>query len=134
MNETKLTTKEIGNLGEKIAAEYLVKHGFSVVEINYWRKWGEIDIVAKKENSIHFIEVKAVSYETKEKLEDSVTHETWRPEEQVHSFKLHQIEKSLKTWISDNNYVGDWVIDVLAVRLVPRETFASVNFIENITQ
>lgn len=126
------TTKEVGRIGEQVAADYLKSRGYRVVERNYWRKWGEIDIVAQKGEIIHFVEVKTVSHETKDALLQAVSHETWRPEEQVHQFKLHQIHKALETWIADNEYEGDWQIDVLAIRIVPRETYASVRFIENI--
>jgi putative endonuclease len=125
-------TKEIGTLGEDIAVKHLKKAGFTIIERNYSRKWGELDVVASKDNLVHFIEVKTVSYETKHDLEEAVLRETWRPEEQVHQFKLHQIAKALETWISDNNYQGNWVIDVIGVRVVPRETFATVNIIENV--
>jgi putative endonuclease len=126
-------TKETGTFGESIASIYLEKHGFYVIERNYSKKWGELDIIARKDNKVHFIEVKSVSYETKADLDYAVTHETWRPEEQVHQFKLHQIEKALTTWISDKGFEGEWQIDVIAVRLVPRETFSTVKYIENIT-
>jgi len=132
MLKQKKNTRAVGDMGEHIAAQYLVEKGFDILETNYWRKWGELDIVAKKGNVVTFVEVKTVSYETKEKLEYAVSHETWRPEEQVHQFKMHQIAKALETWISERNYEGDWQIDVLAVRIVPRETFATVKHIENI--
>lgn len=135
--ETKLSTKEIGNRGEDIAAKYFSEtKKYTILNRNYWKKWGEIDIVARETAEsgqiIHFIEVKTVSYETKFDLKHAVTHETWRPEELVHQFKLHQIYKALETWLSEYEYGGDWQIDVAAVRIVPRETFATVNMIENI--
>lgn len=125
-------TKIIGDYGEKIAANYLKKKGFSILDLNYWRKWGEIDIVASKEGIVHFVEVKTVSYETKQKLQYAVSCGTWRPEEQVHQFKLHQIGKALETWLSDRSYVGNWQIDVIAVRVVLEDKYATVNYIENI--
>lgn len=133
MADQKKNTRSIGAIGENIAAHYLSERGFTVLEHNYWKKWGEIDLVTKKDGIIHFVEVKTVSYETKKILEDAVTHETWRPEELVHRFKVHQIEKTLRTWLIENKYDGEWQIDIVAVRIVPRETFATVNFIENIT-
>jgi putative endonuclease len=125
-------TKIIGDYGEKIAANYLKKKGFVILAVNYWRKWGELDIVAKKDSIVHFVEVKTVSYETKEKLKFAVSCGTWRPEEQVHQFKLRQIGKALQTWISERSYEGDWQIDVVAVRLVVEDKYATVNYIENI--
>ena len=128
----KTKNKQVGDWGEQIAANYLKHKGFIVIERNYWRKWGEIDIVIQKNARIHFVEVKTVSHETKQDLVHAVTHGSWRPEEQVHQFKLKQIYKALETWIADNDYRGDWQIDVVAVRIVPRETYATVKFIENI--
>ena len=133
MTEIKKNTKKTGDLGEKVTQQYLVEHDFSIVEVNYWRKWGEIDIIAKDTNDvIHFIEVKTVSHETKDELENAVAHETWRPEEQVTERKLHQIHKAIQTWLSENDYMGEFKIDVVAVRIVPRETYATINFIENV--
>jgi putative endonuclease len=133
MNPTKAKNKQTGNLGETIAAKYLISKGFTIIERNYWRKWGELDLVARgTTGKVHFVEVKAVSYETKVELEEAVSWGTWRPEEQVHQFKLHQIHKALETWIDEHNYEGDWQVDVIAVRLVPRERYASVKHIENV--
>jgi putative endonuclease len=132
MTNKKEQNKQVGDWGEQIAVNYLKNKGFSIIERNYWRKWGELDIVAKSGEVVHFVEVKTVSHETKQQLREAVTRGTWRPEEQVHQFKLHQIHKALETWIADHNYDGDWQIDVIAVRIVPRETYATVKFIENI--
>lgn len=137
----KSKTKEIGDLGERIACNFLKNKGFSILERNYWRKWGELDIVARRRQGyggqaqevVHFIEVKTVSHETKADLDREVTRATWRPEEQVHQFKLHQIHKAVETWLAEHNYFGDWQIDVVAVRLVPREKHAVVKYLENIT-
>ena len=132
MDKTKKNTKIVGNLGEKVAANYLKRKDFVILATNYWKKWGELDIVAQKGRKVHFVEVKTVSYETKQKLEYAVSQGTWRPEDQVHHFKMRQIGKALETWISENSYKGDWQIDVIAVRLVVIEKYATVNYIENI--
>lgn len=127
-----VNTQSVGKIGEDIAAKYLITKGYTILDRNFWRKWGELDLVVEKDKRVTFVEVKTVSYETKEKLEYAVTHETWRPEEQVHRFKLHQIEKALETWASEHGYCGEWQIDVLAIRIVPRETFATVGHIDNV--
>lgn len=128
----KSKNKDIGNLGEQIACEFLRNKGFEVLQSNYWRRWGEIDIVAQKDSKVHFVEVKTVSHETRKHLKEEVARGTWRPEELVHRFKLGQISKALETWIAEHEYEGDWQIDVVAIRIVPRETYASVRYIENI--
>ncbi len=132
---SKKNTKKIGDLGEKIAQKYLHDSGFVIVGTNFWRKWGEIDIIAKdKQGVLRFVEVKSVSYETIADLEYAVTHETWQPEEQVHARKLRQIEKTIASWITEQSYDGLWQIDVLAVKMVIPEKYASVSFIENVVQ
>jgi len=124
--------KIVGMQGEQITANHLKRNGFTLIEMNYLRKWGEIDVIVKKDNKIHFVEVKTVSYETKADLERAVTHGTWRPEENVHAFKIKKLSRAIESWISDNNWKGDWQIDVAAVRIVPRETYATIKIIDNV--
>lgn len=52
------TRKKLGNRGEKIAAKFLRKQGYQIIEKNYRSRLGEIDIVAKEDESIVFVEVK----------------------------------------------------------------------------
>lgn len=47
-----------GIYGEKIAAKYISKKGFEIMDTNFWRRGGEIDIIAKNNEYIVFIEVK----------------------------------------------------------------------------
>ena len=51
-------SQKIGQVGEDIACKFLMKHGFTVLERNYTKKWGEIDIIAQKEDVLYFVEVK----------------------------------------------------------------------------
>lgn len=126
------TTSSTGSLGEQIALQHLLNKGYTLIQKNYWKKWGEIDLILDKSGVIHFVEVKSVSYETKEELLHAVTHETWRPEEQVHSAKLKKLGRTVETWLIEQKEEFEWQLDVAAVRMVPRETYASVNILENI--
>ncbi len=59
-------TKELGNLGEELACEYLVKNGYKIIGRNYRINFGEIDVIVKKRGffankTIHFVEVKTLS-------------------------------------------------------------------------
>jgi putative endonuclease len=49
---------ELGQLGEQLAAEHLVRRGFRIVERNYRTRWGELDIVAFDGRTLAFCEVK----------------------------------------------------------------------------
>lgn len=55
-----MTTSKIslGKKGESLVAEYLLQNGFSIAEQNYSSKYGEIDIIATKDDLIAFVEVK----------------------------------------------------------------------------
>ena len=53
---------EIGQFGENLACEYLVKGGYKIIERNFRQKWGEIDIIAKApDKTLVFVEVKTRS-------------------------------------------------------------------------
>ena len=52
--------KTIGNSGEQKSCDYLLNHGFSIVERNYRTKDGEIDIIAKTGEILVFVEVKTL--------------------------------------------------------------------------
>ncbi len=57
--KTKPTQQQIiGKKGEELALQFLIKKGFQKLEINFREGKGEIDIIVKKENVIHFVEVK----------------------------------------------------------------------------
>ena len=53
-----MTAKEIGNSGEDAAAEFLEKNGLTVLKRNFYCRAGEIDIIAREEDTIVFAEVK----------------------------------------------------------------------------
>ncbi len=125
--------KYIGNLGEDIAACYLERKGQQIIGRNYRKKYGEIDIITKdSENTVHFVEVKAVSYETKAELDRAVTRRTWRPEEKVDSNKIRHIQRVAEVWLSEHTASIKWQIDVVVVKIVTREKYSTVKLLPNI--
>jgi putative endonuclease len=128
-------TKELntikGRLGEKIACEYLVKRGFLIIDRNYRKKWGEIDIIATKDNIIHFIEVKSVSLSVCEKWESAEKH---RPEENVHRYKVLKIKKMILCYVEEKrqNREEDFAFHVICVYLNFVSRKAKIKIIENI--
>ena len=110
--------RRVGELGEGIACRFLMKHGHKILDRNYRKKWGEIDIISKKDNILHFIEVKSVSRET---LPNNVNHETdgYRPEDNVHSWILKRIYRTIQTYLLDKKVSAEteWQIDIMAVFL-----------------
>lgn len=125
--------RQVGELGESIACRFLVKHGHKILDRNYRKKWGEIDIISAKDNIIHFIEVKSVSRET---LPSNVNDGTdnYRPEDNVHPWKLKRIYRTIQTYLLDKKVSGEteWQIDVIAVFLNIKTRKAKVRITENI--
>lgn len=65
--------KEVGNLGEEIAVDFLIKKGYQILATNWRYLKGEIDIIAKKEDWLVFVEVKSRSTVDFGNPEDFVT-------------------------------------------------------------
>jgi putative endonuclease len=126
-----------GELGEDLAERFLISRGFRIVERNYTRRFGEIDIIAEKSERIHFFEVKSVSYETSKQSNSyikNVTHETFiRPEENMHPKKLERLYRTIAVYLS---YKGqkDWQLDLLCVYIDKDNKTAKVKLLENIVQ
>ena len=123
MSEDKRTEKrKIGDIGENIACDFLKKRGFEIVERNYLRKWGEIDIITKKKGVIHFVEVK------------SVTHGTlgYRPEDNMHPWKLKRLSRAMQTYLLDRNLDCDCQLDLVTVKIDESKRKARVEMMENI--
>jgi putative endonuclease len=47
-----------GKEGELLVAQYLQKHGYTIVTQNYRKRFGEVDVIAQKKDTIAFVEVK----------------------------------------------------------------------------
>jgi len=139
--------QKIGEMGENLAERFLVKHGFSVLDRNYTKKWGELDIVIEKDNKIHFIEVKSVSYETLKDVfisslhkYDDVSYETsdnidsYRPEDNMHPWKMKRMSRTIQTYLLDRRIDEDkdWQVDLLIVYLDMNNKKAKIKVVKDI--
>ena len=129
---SKTEKRKIGDLGEEVARKYLKNKGFSVLESNYLRPWGEIDIIAEKSNFLRFIEVKTVSREAS--IGEKVTREPYRPEENVHPAKLKRLHRAIQTYLLDHKVPDskEWQIDIACVYLDFSTHKARVEMLENV--
>ena len=85
--------KNVGDLGEEFAANMLENSGFTVIARNYSTKFGELDIIAFKGDTIHFIEVK-----TRNGINCGY------PSESVTSYKIERIKKAARCYLSSRSY------------------------------
>lgn len=112
----KQNNRKTGNKGEEVAAEYLAKKGYEILERNYREKYGEVDIVCKITNHKFpnsQIEEYVVFVEVKTKTEG----EYGEPWEMINRHKLKQITQMGHLWCLQNHYHGLLRIDVVGVWL-----------------
>ena len=131
----KTAKRKIGDTGEGVACTYLEKKGYTVLERNYLKLWGEIDIVAEKANKLYFVEVKTVSRDTsRDKGAGEGTRVTYRPEEKVNPTKLKRLHRAIQTYLLDRKVPEDteWQIDVACVYLDFATHKARVEMLENV--
>src|SRR3989344_3257555 len=104
-----------GKAGENAAEMFLKKPSYKILERNYWKKWGEIDIVADRNGIIHFIEVKTVS---RENLPEAGS-DNYLPEDNIYPWKRQRLARVIKTYLLERRISEDrdWQIDSLAVYL-----------------
>ena len=119
--------RKLGDIGENVACEFLRRRGYEILERNYLRKWGEIDIIAKKSGILHFVEVKSVSYVT-----------NYRPEENMHPGKLRRLARTIQIYLLHEKparaggHDSDWQLDLITAQIDTKTRQARVEMIENI--
>jgi putative endonuclease len=96
--------REVGIAGEKIACQFLVKRGFKILERNFRRRWGELDIIAEKDGMVRIVEVKAISRENIHELSREMDHQ---PEDMVDRRKLTKVARTAALYMeSTSRYQG----------------------------
>ncbi|MBW6441188.1 YraN family protein [Patescibacteria group bacterium] len=117
--------RKFGDKGEEIACRFLKSDGYKILLTNYQKQIGEIDIIAKKNNSLHFIEVKTRSIKSTEKY--------GLPQEAVNFYKRKKLIRTALFYLSENNFIKDelWQIDVISIILDKEHNKAKINHIKN---
>lgn len=108
-----------GKQGETAAAKYLKQNGYKILERNYRKTYGEIDIIAQKGENIAFVEVKT---------RKSDAYGT--PAEFVTAGKQKKIIKAAYTYIQEHNLDAEFTFDIVEVYLNGRKIKA-MNHIKN---
>ena len=126
----KTENRKIGDLGEEIACKYLTKRGFIIIDRNYSKKWGEIDIIAKKMKHYYFIEVKTVS----RSFYDFNNKNGFVPEDNIHSWKIKRLYRAIESYLMEKGIEDDidWQLDLVSVYLDISTKKAKVEYLENI--
>lgn len=122
--------KETGRAGETVAARFLERKGFTIIDRNYRKPWGEIDIIAEKEGIVRFVEVKTLSRENISDISREMSG--YRPEEQVHPAKLRKIARTAEMYMNGRGDQREFQIDVVGVFLNIRTRQATCRLYEQV--
>ncbi len=108
-------SRDFGKFNEDRAIDFLQDRGFLIVDRNFYaKKYGEIDIVAKKDNVLHFIEVKS-------------SRGSFEPIFNITPAKLNRLIKSIYYYLDKKKLNYAFCIDALIIK------DDSIELIENIT-
>lgn len=114
--------RELGQYGEKLAAEFLERRGFKIVERNFHTRWGEIDVIAQHGRSLHFVEVKTRS---------SAAH--GEPEEAINYFKQQRLLGAAKMYLLARAVeLPNYQIDSVAIIIGIENQAPVIRYCENI--
>lgn len=111
----------LGRLGEDIVEGYLRNRGFLILHRNYAEPWGELDIVAEQGGVLHFVEVKAGSWNRKEWPHEG--DDVFRPQMHFDERKRQRMKRIIHTYLKRERVPEKkrWIAD-LAVVLIQSNT------------
>jgi putative endonuclease len=113
--------KETGDLGEKLALNFLKKKGYKILDTNYRCPQGEIDIIARQKKDLVFIEVRA-----------KANLAFGSPEESITPSKMRHLELAANHYLQ--NHTGlppSWRIDAVVIELDSDYQLKRIDLIEN---
>lgn len=123
---TKTFNRLKGKEGEEMAESYLRKQGYRIIEMNHQTKFGELDIIASKNNILVFVEVKF------KQTEDFGT-----PEEMIGKNKLNQVQRTAEMYLLNNPDIAKqfdrYQIDAVCIVGPPEDEASRITHYENIT-
>ena len=118
---------EIGFIAEGYVAQYLESRGYNILDHNYRKPWGEIDLIAEKSGTVRFVEVKAVSRE----IGDDFSREMdYRPEELIDTRKLRKLARTSALYMESRRDKREYQIDAIGVILDKIKRIARCRFFE----
>ncbi len=115
--------QRLGKIGEDLAVEYLRKHGYRILERNFKKRYGELDIIALDGKTLVFVEVKT-----------RIGREFGKPEEAVTPWKLREVIQTAHFYKMLHPELPESLrIDVIGIELDFDETLKYFNHIQNVT-
>ncbi len=118
--------RRIGDVGENAVAGRLINTGHIILDRNYLKPWGELDIVSKYKDCIHFIEVKTVTRVTGSPRD-------YEAFENIHRWKRKRLSRIIQTYLLDKRIGNsEWQIDAYSVTLDSQGKVITIECLEDI--
>jgi putative endonuclease len=115
--------RETGALGERIAADHLIGRGYAIRERNFRTREGEIDIIAEKDDTLVFVEVRTRRSRACGTAEESITRR-----------KKARLVALAEAYMEDRDGLPQsWRIDVVALELGTNGKVSRIELFENAT-
>jgi putative endonuclease len=117
--------RKFGDWGESLAKAFLLQRGFVVLNANYHKRCGELDIIARRGVVLHFVEVKTRT--------TSAIARFGQPEEAIGRGKRQRIIRTAYAYLAENGLSADtdWQIDVITVVRDSKVGRIRIRLIEN---
>lgn len=122
--------KETGNAGEEETARFLKKQGFQIVGRNVARKTGELDVIARKGDTLHFVEVKTLR--CREFPEEGRGEDRFSPGENLHEYKIRKVARTAEWYVAEIEWEGDWQVDGALVWIRERDFAIRIEYLPQI--
>ncbi|MBD5165013.1 YraN family protein [Helicobacter sp.] len=118
-NKNLFNTTQKGKEAENFACKFLIEQGFAILERNFHTRFGELDIVAKKNGILHFVEVKSgVGFE---------------PIYNLTPAKLEKLTKTLNVYLNQQRIQDPYCLSALVLSKQAVNDDFRAHWLENLT-
>ena len=111
----------LGKYGENLAADFLIKRGYKIIDRNYQTVYGELDLIATNSDELLFVEVK-----TRTKSSYGF------PELAVNREKVKHLMKAARVYLTYRKLTVVWQLDIISVEIDPLAKTAKIRRFQDI--
>ncbi|GIW66188.1 MAG: hypothetical protein KatS3mg095_0086 [Candidatus Parcubacteria bacterium] len=109
----------LGKIAENKACQFLENKNFKIVQRNWWlKKYGEIDIIALKNNCYYFIEVKSLN-----------SNKDFNPASNYNYLKRKRFHSLINYYVNQNN-IRNFISGLITVQKINKKIY--IKFFKNV--
>lgn len=118
MNDYKI---RLGQYGENLAADFLIRRGFKIIDRNYQTTYGELDLIARNGDELLFVEVKT-----------RTRSDFGYPEFAVNNKKISHLQKAAQIYLRQRGLSVVWQLDIVSVEIDKQNKTAKIRRFQDI--